>query len=61
MAADPRSETPIEQLAGEIASDVFPFVPEQTLDKLVAIREAVRQRLGCPEGLDLIRRIAAGP
>jgi hypothetical protein len=50
--------SPLELLAGEIASDVFPWVPEQTLDKLVAIREAVQRRLDCAEGRKLILQIA---
>jgi hypothetical protein len=49
--------TPVELLAGEIASDVFPWVPEQTLDKLAAIRKVVQQRLECNQGIDYMRRI----
>ena len=50
--------SPVEQLAGEIASDVFPWVPEQTLDKWCAIRERVQGRLECGQGRELIRRMA---
>lgn len=46
-----------ELLAGEIASDVFPWVPEKTIEKLSAIREAVQGRLECPQGRELARRI----
>jgi len=55
----PYDPSPIELLAGEIASDVFPWVPEQTLDKLTAIRAAIERRLKCAEGRDYIARIAA--
>jgi hypothetical protein len=50
----------IQLLAGEIASDVFQFVPEQTAEKLEAIREAVQRRLDCQQGRDYMRQITTG-
>jgi len=49
--------SPIELLAGEIASDVSPWVQELTLEKLTAIREAVQRRLDCGQGRKYMRRI----
>lgn len=49
--------SPVELLAGEIASDVFPWVPEQTLEKLVEIRKAIERRLECEEGIEYMKRI----
>ena len=46
-----------EVLAAEIASDVFPWVPDQTIEKLIGIRGAVQRRLECAEGRELARRI----
>jgi len=56
----PYNPSPIELLAGEIASDVSPWIPELTLEKLTAIREAVQRRLDCEQGRNYIRQIAQG-